>query len=97
GAVTCMPDDSTPSSTGRRVLVLTGKIAVSLLLLAFLFSKIDTSRLLASARKASVPWLLAALAVQTVNLIASTWRWQLLLTAQDVKLKSRTLFGSYLV
>jgi hypothetical protein len=32
-----------------------------------------------------------------LNLIASTWRWRLLLDAQDVKLKSRTLLGSYLV
>jgi uncharacterized protein (TIRG00374 family) len=73
------------------------KIAVSMALLAFLFSKIDTARLWASARKASLPWLVAALGVQALNLIASTWRWRLLLDAQDVKLKSRTLLGSYLV
>jgi glycosyltransferase 2 family protein len=92
-----MPDESTPASTGRRMLVMVAKIAVSAALLVFLFSKVDTSRLWASARKASVPWLLAALGVQVVNLLASTWRWQLLLNAQDVKLKNRTLFGSYLV
>jgi glycosyltransferase 2 family protein len=73
------------------------KIVVSIALLAFLFSKIDTARLWASAKKASVPWLVAALGVQALNLIASTWRWRLLLDAQDVKLKSRTLLGSYLV
>jgi hypothetical protein len=73
------------------------KIAVSIALLAFLFSKIDTARLWTSARKASLPWLVVALGVQTLNLIASTWRWRLLLDAQDVKLKSRTLLGSYLV
>jgi len=73
------------------------KIAVSIALLAFLFSKIDTARLWASARKASLPWLVVALGVQTLNLIASTWRWRLLLDAQNVKLKSRTLLGSYLV
>jgi len=73
------------------------KIAVSIALLAFLFSKIDTARLWTSARKASLPWLVVALGVQTLNLIASTWRWRLLLDAQDVRLKSRTLLGSYLV
>jgi uncharacterized membrane protein YbhN (UPF0104 family) len=73
------------------------KIVVSIALLAFLFSKIDTARLWVSAKKASLPWLVAALGVQAVNLIASTWRWRLLLDAQDVKLKSRTLLGSYLV
>jgi uncharacterized membrane protein YbhN (UPF0104 family) len=92
-----MPDDSAPASTGRRVVVMIAKIAVSIALLAFLFSKIDTARLWTSARKASLPWLVVALGVQTLNLIASTWRWRLLLDAQDVKLKSRTLLGSYLV
>jgi uncharacterized protein (TIRG00374 family) len=92
-----MPDESAPASTGRRVVVMIAKIAVSIALLAFLFSKIDTARLWTSARKASLPWLVVALGVQTLNLIASTWRWRLLLDAQDVKLKSRTLLGSYLV
>jgi glycosyltransferase 2 family protein len=92
-----MPDESAPASTGRRVVVMIAKIAVSIALLAFLFSKIDTARLWASARKASLPWLVVALGVQTLNLIASTWRWRLLLDAQNVKLKSRTLLGSYLV
>jgi uncharacterized protein (TIRG00374 family) len=92
-----MSDESAPASTGRRVVVMIVKIAVSIALLAFLFSKIDTARLWASAKKASLPWLVAALGVQTLNLIASTWRWRLLLDAQDVKLKSRTLLGSYLV
>jgi glycosyltransferase 2 family protein len=73
------------------------KIAVSIALLAFLFSKIDTARLWASAKRASVPWLVAALGVEALILIASTWRWRLLLDAQHVKLKSRTLLGSYLV
>lgn len=79
------------------MFVMTAKIAVSAALLAFLFSKIDASRLWASARKASLLWLVAALAVQALNLIASTWRWQVLLHAQDVRLKKRTLLGSYLV
>src|SRR5436190_6092713 len=92
-----MSDESTPSALGRRLLVMAAKIAVSVALLVFLFSKIDASRLWSSARRASLPWLVAALGVQAINLIASTWRWQLLLTAQDVKLKNRTLLGSYLV
>jgi uncharacterized membrane protein YbhN (UPF0104 family) len=76
---------------------MAAKIAVSVALLAFLFSKIDASRLWSSARRASLVWLLAALGVQALNVIAATWRWQLLLQAQGVKLKNRTLLGSYLV
>ncbi len=73
------------------------KIVVSLLLLAFLFSRIDASRLWASARHASLPWLAAALVIWTLNIAASTWRWHLLLDAQDVKMPRRKLFGSFLV
>jgi uncharacterized membrane protein YbhN (UPF0104 family) len=92
-----MPDESPSSSIGRRVLVMAAKIAVSVALLAFLFSKIDTARLWASARRASLPWLIAALVVQAMILIVGTWRWRLLLDAQRVKVKIRTLLDSYLV
>lgn len=73
------------------------KLVVSIALLAFLFSRIDVARLWASARRASPPWLLAAMAVYLVNVIASTWRWHLLLDAQDVHVGRRSLFGSFLV
>jgi uncharacterized membrane protein YbhN (UPF0104 family) len=92
-----MPDESPSTSIGRRVLVMAAKIAVSVALLAFLFSKIDSARLWASARKASLPWLIVALVVQAVILIVGTWRWRLLLDAQHVKVKIRTLLDSYLV
>jgi glycosyltransferase 2 family protein len=51
----------------------------------------------ASARNASLPWLVAALVLWTLNIAASTWRWHLLLAAQDVRLPRRKLFGSFLV
>ena len=73
------------------------KIVVSLLLLAFLFSRVDASHIWAGARHASLPWLAAALVIWTLNIAASTWRWHLLLEAQDVKLPRRKLFGSFLV
>jgi glycosyltransferase 2 family protein len=73
------------------------KIVVSLLLLAFLFSRIDAGHIWTGARHASLPWLVAALIVWTLNIAASTWRWHLLLAAQDVRLPRRRLFGSFLV
>lgn len=73
------------------------KIVVSLLLLVFLFSRIDAAHIWAGARQASLPWLAAALVIWTLNIAASTWRWHLLLEAQDVKLPRRKLFGSFLV
>lgn len=92
-----MSDESTRSSAGRRYVFMAVKLTVSAALLAILFSRIDTARLWTSARHASLPWLAAALLALAVNLLASTWRWRLLLDAQDVRLPGRYLLGSYLV
>lgn len=73
------------------------KLGVSVGLLVFLFSRIDLARLWEGARRASVWWLLCALAVYFVTVLASTWRWSLLLGAQNVHVRSRTLLGSWLV
>jgi uncharacterized membrane protein YbhN (UPF0104 family) len=41
--------------------------------------------------------LLLALGIYALNVAASTWRWHVLLNAQNVRLRRRTLFGSFLV
>ncbi len=84
-------------SSARRYLPMALKLAVSILLLFVLFRKIDVDRLWASARQASVPWLLAALAIYLLNVMASTWRWYLLLGAQGIRVRASTLFRSFLV
>lgn len=76
---------------------MAAKIAVSLLLLFLLFTRVDAAQLWASARKASMLWLTIALGVYTLNMVASSWRWHLLLEAQDVRVPGRRLFGSLLV
>jgi len=81
----------------RRHLLIVLKVTVSLALLAILFSRIDAARLWATARRASLVWLSAALAVYFVNVLVSTWRWHLLLDAQAVTMRRRTLLGSFLV
>src|SRR5205085_3249515 len=48
-------------------------------------------------RQASLMWIVVALSVYTINVLAATWRWGLLLDAQNIQLPGRTLFGSYLV
>ncbi len=92
-----MLPDTAASPPTRRYLVIAGKLAVSVALLAILFHQIDVERLWTSARQASLPWLVAALAVYLVNVLASTWRWRLLLGAQDIRVRDRSLFESYLV
>lgn len=92
-----MPDEQTTSSPLRRAALLAAKLAVSVALLGVLFSRIDVARLWHSARQASVTWLVAALGVYGVNVIASVWRWHLLLDAQAVRVRRQTLLGSFLV
>jgi uncharacterized membrane protein YbhN (UPF0104 family) len=85
------------TSPARRLLATFVKLAVSAALLAFLLSRIDTARLWANARQASVPWLAIALSVYFATVLCSVWRWWLLLEAQDVSVPARQLFSSYLV
>ena len=84
-------------SPGRRYAFIALKASVSIALLVFLFSRVDMADLWARARSASVPWLLVALALYTVNVLASTWRWHQLLEAQDVEVPRHWLLGSFLV
>jgi len=91
------PEAPADPSSARRYVVLALKIVVSIVLLSLLFSKIDVAQLWAIARRASLPWFAVALAIYAVNMIASTWRWHLLLSAQEVNLRRRWLLGSFLV
>ena len=92
-----MSAEQSESSSARRYVLLAVKLSVSIALLAILFSRIDVSALWDKARDASVPWLLAALLIYGLNVLAATWRWHLLLAAQDVSVPTRKLLGSYLV
>ena len=92
-----MSPEQSEQSTGRSYVLLAVKIGVSLVLLAILFSKIDAARLWSTARRASLPWLSVALVVYFLTVVACTWRWRLLLDAQDINVSERTLLGSFLV
>jgi uncharacterized membrane protein YbhN (UPF0104 family) len=95
-----MSADPSTDSSGRRYAFMALKLTVSVVLLAFLFTRVDgvdAARLLAGAREASLPWLVVSLAIYTMNIAASTWRWHLLLEAQHVRVPRRTLLGAFLV
>jgi hypothetical protein len=89
----------TPESEkrSRGWLTLLLKVAVSVGLLALLFSRVDVARLWRSFKTASPAWLLAALALYALMAAVSAWRWGLLLRAQRVHLPVGTLFRSFLV
>jgi len=90
-------EGAAPASSGRRALVLVLKIAVSVGLLALLLWKSDAPRLWHYVRSASIAWLATALGFYLLMILASSWRWGLLLTAQGVEVPARTLTGSFLV
>jgi uncharacterized membrane protein YbhN (UPF0104 family) len=92
-----MPPAQPQTPVSRRYIVTAVKLTVSVALLAFLLSRIDTGRLWANARQASVPWLAIALAVYLSTVLCSVWRWWLLLEAQDINVPPRQLVNSYLV
>ncbi len=76
---------------------MAAKLVVSLALLYLLFSRVDTAELWHDARRASLLWLFIALLIYTLNVVASSWRWHLLLEAQRIRVPGRTLLGSLLV
>jgi uncharacterized membrane protein YbhN (UPF0104 family) len=92
--MTTPPGEARPA---HRHVLMALKIAVSIILLTILFARIDSAQLWASTRQASVVWLVAALAIYFVNVLASVWRWKVLLGTQHIDLPSRTLLGSFLV
>jgi len=87
---------STPNP-GRRYALVALKLSVSIILLLFLFSRIDLTKLWTSARTASIPWLMAGLLIYSAGVAASVWRWHLLLDAQGVHVRTGRLAGSFLV
>ncbi|MBI3400115.1 MAG: flippase-like domain-containing protein [Acidobacteria bacterium] len=81
----------------RRYALLVLKLGVSTALLAVLFSSIDVGTLWETARRAYLPWLALAMGLYTINMVATSWRWYVLLEAQQVRIDRRSLFGSLLV
>jgi len=91
------PSDPAPPSPTRRRLILLAKIVISGALLWLLVTRSDVPRLWAYARSASIPWLGGALGLYFLMVVASAWRWGLLLDAQGVHLRARALTESFLV
>jgi glycosyltransferase 2 family protein len=82
---------------GRALALGLLKAVVSIALLALLLSRVDLARLWSYARHASLAWLAAALLLYFAMVLASAWRWGLLLDAQRVHLRFWSLTSSFLV
>lgn len=87
---------ASPSSL-KRFMVPLLKLCVSVALIALLCSRIDAARLWATARTAAPSWLLAGLGLYLAMILASAWRWGLLLEAQGLSVRFGRLTNSFLV
>jgi hypothetical protein len=83
-----------PRASAARVAA---KALLSLGLVAILIAWSDAGRLWALARDARPSWLAAALVFYGATIAVSAWRWGVLLEAQRVRLRRRTLGTSFLV
>src|SRR4029077_3114790 len=92
-----MSAESSSPSIARRVMVMALKLAVSVALLAWLFSRVDMGALWATARRASPLWLTIAFAIYALNVLLSVWRWWLLVDAQELDVPFKQLNASMLV
>lgn len=86
-----------PAGILRRLAPIALKLAVSVGLLALLFSQVDVSALWGRIRAADPAWLAAALALYGGMILLSAWRWQMLLDTQEVAASFRFLTASFLV
>jgi uncharacterized protein (TIRG00374 family) len=89
--------ETAPPSPARRRIILLVKIAVSVGLLALLVTRSDAPRLWSYVRSASIVWLAGALGFYLLMVLASAWRWGLLLRAQGTPVPARRLTQSFLV
>lgn len=90
-------DESSRPSRARSLATGAIKAAVSVGLLALLFSRVDLARLWSIARQASPGWLAVALLLYFAMVLASALRWGILLRAQHVRLPYSFLTQSFLV
>jgi len=83
-----------PSRRARVMLAL--RIVVSAVLLAFLISKIDFSKVTPrDSHLGTLTWLALALATATLGIVLSAWRWQWVIDAFGVKVPISRLSNHY--
>ncbi len=73
------------------------KILVSLILLFFIFSRIDLAAFISHVHQANPWWLLTALAMMMVGVVMRAWRWRILLTSIGVIISLKELTIIYFI
>ena len=91
------PSESAKPSRARVIAAAMLKLAVSVALIWMLLSRIDGETLLRMARTAAPSWLVTSILIYLVMILASAWRWGVLLSAQHIRMPFKTLTSSFLV
>jgi len=86
-----------PSFNAKRVLLTGLKVLVSAGLIYYLLRQTDLTQIWLSMRSAHIPLLLLAFSLHTVGYFASSYRWKILLRAQNMDLPVMYLVESYAV
>jgi uncharacterized protein (TIRG00374 family) len=81
----------------KKTALTTLKIAVSLGILAVIFSKVDLAKLWEEMRGAKLSYVLASIVVYFIVQALSTYRWYLLLRPLGVRTPYKRLFSFYLL
>lgn len=81
----------------KRTLILLCKIAVSLVLIVYLFSKTDIVTIWMTMKSANISLLILAFFLIALGYLLITLRWQILLNAQGIKIQFWKLTKYYLV
>ncbi len=81
----------------KNLLSFIGKAVVSIALIWYLLSTTEFSAVFASLTSASPFWLLLSFVTLILGKIITSYRWQVLLKAQDIDIPLRFLIGSVFV
>lgn len=88
--------EKTGGAISQQLLTLL-KIMVSVGLLVFIFTQIDTATLLTNIRQVRVGWLLLAIGVMFLGVVIRAWRWKVLLNSIDMSVPLSELTAIYLI
>jgi uncharacterized protein (TIRG00374 family) len=79
----------------KKILGLVIRIGVSAGIIAYIFSKPDTSfsKITAAIADIRIPWLIAALLLYKVGLLIGSYRWQILMRAHGIPVSYRHAVG----
>lgn len=81
----------------KKSLWLSFRVIVSGILIVYLLYKVDIKSIFSSLNSANLFWLAVAFSLHIIAKLISGYRWQLLLTTQDIYIPLKTLIFSLLV